>query len=132
VRAPDRLHGFRFVASPAVLDEFRLPDVGAVPGGYQELRFAPDDLFVVGPGTFAWAGEPAIVERETGFVGWWLTLEELHDHVVEHIDWPLPAERPALAQGLIAGVPAKLWLTHDRVLLLTNAAYAHELTERLP
>jgi hypothetical protein len=29
-------------------------------------------------------------------------------------------------------VPAKLWLTQDRALLLCAAAYAHELEERLP
>jgi hypothetical protein len=126
VRAPDRLHGFRVVASPQALDRLTWPD------GSVTLRLAPDDLFVVGPGTFAKAGEPAIVEQEAGFVGWWLTLEELHEHVLEHVDWPLPASRPALAQGLIAGVPAKLWLTLDRALLLCPAAYAHELEARLP
>ena len=132
MRAPDRLHGFRFVASASALDAFRLPGEGELPGGFEVLRLAPDDLFVVGPGTFAWAGEPAIVERETGFVGWWLTLEELYDNIMEHIDWPLPEALPALAQGLVAGVPAKLWLMNDRALLLCAAAYAHELEERLP
>jgi hypothetical protein len=37
-----------------------------------------------------------------------------------------------LAQGLIAGVPAGLWLTDNGALLLCAAAYAHELVERLP
>jgi hypothetical protein len=78
----------------------------------------------------AWQGESSIQEKESGFVGWWLTPEEL-DRVVSHIDWPLPTERPVLAQGLVAGVPAKLWLAEDRALLLCAAAYAHELEERL-
>jgi hypothetical protein len=112
------------VASPAALDGLVWPDEVAA------LRFAADDLFAIG--ARAADAADALVEDETGFVGWWLNLEELHDHLVEHIDWPLPATRPALAQGLIAGVPAKLWLTHDRVLLLTAAAYAHELEDRLP
>jgi hypothetical protein len=83
----------------------------------------------------AWAGlgdEPAIVEDEAGFVGWWLTPDEVARIVLPHVDWPLPLERPALAQGLVAGVPAKLWLADDRALLLCAAAYAHELEERLP
>ena len=44
-----------------------------------------------------------------------------------------PAERPAFAQGAIAGVPAKLSLVRDdgRALLITAAAYADELAELL-
>ena len=124
MRAPEPLTGIRVVASPAALDALAWPD------GVAPLRFAADDLFALGAATAVLPG--ALVEEERGFVGWWLTVEELHDHLLEHVDWPLPSERPALAQGLIAGVPAKLWLTHDRVLLLTSAAYAHELMERLP
>ena len=48
-----------------------------------------------------------------------------------HIEWPLPETRPVLVQGTIAGVPAKLWLEEDRALLLTLAAYRHELESRL-
>jgi hypothetical protein len=116
--------GVRVVASPDMLDALAWPD------GVAALRLAPDDLLVLDGVQVEVA--PALVEEETGFVGWWLTLEELHDQVLEHVDWPLPVSRPALAQGLIAGVPAKLWLTHDRALLLCAAAYAHELAERLP
>ncbi len=124
MRAPEPLSGVRAVAAPAVLDALSWPD------GVAALRFAPDDLFAIGA-TADNAGD-AIVETEAGFVGWWLTLEELYDHIVEQVDWPLPETLPALAQGLIAGVPAKLWLTNDRALLLCAAAYAHELEERLP
>lgn len=124
MHAPEALSGVRVVASPDTLDALAWPD------GVAALRLAPDDLFVLDGAHFEVA--PAVVEEETGFVGWWLTLEELHDHVLEHVDWPLPVSRPVLAQGLIAGVPAKLWLTQDRALLLCAAAYAHELEERLP
>lgn len=124
MRAPEALNGVRVVASPAALDALAWPD------GVTPLRFAADDLFALGATTAELPG--ALVEEERGFVGWLLTVEELHGHLLEHVDWPLPAERPALSQGLIAGVPAKLWLTHDRVLLLTSGAYAHELMERLP
>lgn len=124
MRAPEPLTGIRVEAAPAALDALAWPD------DVTPLRLAADDLFALDALT---AGIPgALVEQERGFVGWWLSVEELHDHLLEHIDWPLPAERPALAQGLVAGVPAKLWLTHDRVLLLTSAAYAQELMERLP
>jgi hypothetical protein len=124
VRAPEPLRGVRVVAAPQVLDALAWPD------GVPALRFAADDLFVIG--ATAVQAADAIVEDEGGFVGWWLTADELHDHVLQHVDWPLPAARPALAQGLVAGVPAKLWLSEDRALLLCAAAYAHELEERLP
>ena len=57
-------------------------------------------------------------------------------HVLPHLEWSLPVSRPALAQGTIAGVPAKLWLTTgpdgtERTLLLAQAAYAEELEDRL-
>jgi hypothetical protein len=130
VRAPEQLRGTRFVAAPEVLDSLPLPDERAIPRVY--LRLAEDDLLVIHPGSMVVSvgDEPLVQEQEAGFVGWWLAPDEL-DHVVTHIDWPLPAERPALAQGLVAGVPAKLWLAEDRALLLCAAAYAHELEERL-
>jgi len=126
VRAPEALRATRFVAAPAALDAQPWFD------DFVTLRLAPDDLLVIHQGSVkvALGGETVIQEKESGFVGWWLTPEEL-DHVVTHVDWSLPTERPALAQGLIAGVPAKLWLAEDRALLLCAAAYAHELEERL-
>lgn len=124
MRAPEPLRGQRVVAAPTVLDAIAWAD------GVTSLRLAPDDVFALGATDLQVEG--ALVEEEAGFVGWWLTPAELHDHVLEHIDWPLPAARPAVAQGMVAGVPAKLWLTADRVLLFTAAAYAHELIDRLP
>jgi hypothetical protein len=121
VRAPEPVPGVRVVADPAVLDGVGLP------GDAVALRLAPDELFVAGQAVDA---EPALVEDERGFVGWWLQPEEL-EQVAHHVEWPLPGERPALAQGLVAGVPARLWLGEGRTLLLVAAAYAHELVDRL-
>ncbi|MBA3778245.1 MAG: hypothetical protein H0X16_02870 [Chloroflexi bacterium] len=123
--ALETLPGLRIVASPEALD--------AAPwsAGTVVLRFAPDDAFAIGATAVDIADDHAIVAEESGFVGRWLTREELDDRLVTHIEWPLPTALPALAQGLIAGVPAKLWLTTDRVLLLCAAAYAAELADRL-
>lgn len=124
MRAPERIDALRVVASPGALDELAWTD------DVVALRLAPDDLLAVGAASVQLAGEHIIVD-EAGFVGWWLTPDEVTTHVLPHVDWPLPTERPALAQGLIAGVPAKLWLAEERALLLCAAAYAHELEERL-
>jgi hypothetical protein len=126
VRAPEPLRAVRVVADPQALDGLAWPD------GTATLRLAPDDVVVIGAKPAELADEHAIAEDETGLVGWWLTFDELADRVLPHVEWPLPAARPAVAQGLIAGVPAKIWLTDDRALLLVSAAYAHELVERLP
>jgi hypothetical protein len=124
VRAPEPIHALRVVASPDALDDLAWTDEVAA------LRLAPDDLLAVGAASVQVNGEHLVVD-EAGFVGWWLTPDEVREHVLPHVDWPLPAARPALAQGLVAGVPAKLWLSEDRALLLCAAAYAHELEERL-
>ena len=125
MRAPERLPALRVVGSPEALDEVSAPD------GQPVLRVAPDELLVIGAASVEVTGEHLVVD-EAGFVGWWLTPEEVRDQVLPRVDWPLPIARPALAQGLVAGVPAKLWLTEDRTLLVCAAAYAHELEERLP
>ena len=121
--ALERLHGLRVVADPAALDAARWQgsDVAI-------LRFAPDDAFGLGADGVAVDDEHAIVDPEAGYVGAWLPLDDL----LPHIEWSLPERRPALAQGAIASVPAKLWLTGDGdALLVTAAAYADELAERL-
>ena len=121
--ALERLRGIRVVAAPASLDRatWQGDDVTV-------LRFAPDDAFAIDATALDIDDEQAIVEDEVGFVGAWLDP----DVIEPHIEWSLPTARPALAQGSIAGVPAKLWLPADGdALVLTAAAYAHELAGRL-
>jgi hypothetical protein len=128
VLAFETLVGTRIAADPATLDRIVVAEGAVV------LRFAPDEVFTMGPNPGGEVDEDfpnAIVVRETGFVGCWLTSDELAIQVVPHIDWALPAGLPALAQGLVAGVPAKLWLESGRALLLCAAPYAFELAERL-
>ena len=124
MRAPEPIHALRVVASPEALDDLAWTDEVAA------LRLAPDDALAIGAASVQVTGEHVVVD-EAGFVGWWLTPDEVREQVLPHVDWPLPTQRPALAQGLVAGVPAKLWLSEDRALLLCAAAYAHELEERL-
>ena len=123
MRALEPRPGLRVVADPAALDGARWQgdDVTV-------LRFAPDDAFAIGADGVEVDDQYAIVEPEAGFSGAWMDI----DDVAHHLEWSLPDQRPALAQGSIAGVPAKLWLPDDGpVLLLTASAYADELTGRL-
>ena len=122
--------GVRVIAAPRALDNAAWhPESIAI-------RISADDLFVIAesvgsPGAMALlAADPdAIIEAETGFVGSWLNGAQMST-IATHIEWHLPTQRPALAQGFIAGVPAKLWLTNSAALLLCGVANAHDLIER--
>jgi len=59
--------------------------------------------------------------------------DEFVDAVVPHLEWPPPMERPAFAQGAIAGVPAKLYLdSTGAAIVLVLASYLDDLLVRLP
>ena len=115
--------GIRVVADPAALDAAYWGEDITV------LRLAPDDAFAIDATGVTVDDEHAIVEPEVGFSGAWIAL----DVVRRHVEWPLPTERPALAQGFVATVPARVWLPDDRDLglLITPTAYADELAGRL-
>ncbi len=122
------MHGLRVVADPAALDRASWSSDRDV----TVVRFAPDDAFAVGARSVEIDDEDAIIEPEPGFVGAWLTAEEFAAWVLPRIEWPLPADRPAVAQGSVAGVPVKLWLrATGGALLLAPSPYAHELAGRL-
>ena len=123
--ALETIQGVRIVAEPLAIEGIR------VAAGEIVLRLAPDDAFVLIDGPLESVDVDAIIVEEAGFVGCWLTPAEVESRLVPHIEWPLPGTRPVLAQGLVAGVPAKLWLAADRALLLCAAPYAHDLAERL-
>ena len=119
----ERLRGLRVVADPTALDAARWQGHDLT-----VLRLAPDDAFAIGATDVEIDDEHAIVEPEPGFAGVWLPI----DAVAHDFEWSLPTERPALAQGAIANVPARLWLPDDgEVLLITAAASAVELASRL-
>ena len=122
--ALEPLPGWRVVASPAAIDGARWTGDGVV-----VLRSAPDEAFAIGATGVELDDPDAIATAETGVVGARLSRDEL-DLAVAHVDWRLPAAPGVLAQGKIGGVPAKV-LTGEPALLLTQAAYAHELAVRL-
>jgi hypothetical protein len=117
------LHGLRVVAKQAALD------AAVLPPGATMLRIAPDDAIVTGAATLTLDDAFAIVEPEYAFVHWRLSPTEF-EGVANHIEWSVPAEGQ-LGQGLIAGVPAKILITSDDVLLVVSAGLAHDLSERL-
>ena len=114
------------VARPEALDGARWfgfgDDVPVV------LRLSPDEAL----GLMAWRVEvddpDAIVEEDSGFAAGWCHQLGLD----EHVEWPIPDTPGTLAQGAVAGVPAKIWIGDDEeILLVTSAAYAAELGDRI-
>lgn len=125
MHAPEPIGAMRVVADPAALD------VAHWGPGTIVARIAADEALVIGATSVEVADEHAIVVEEAGFSGWWLEPEAVALVVARHADWALPIERPALAQGLLAGVPVKVWSGADRCLVLCPSAWVHELADRL-
>ena len=123
MRAPEPLMGQRVVADPQAIDAF----VAAQPARVTVLRLAPDEAFIVGAAATRLDDPHAIIEHEHGFVA--LAVDRA---VVErHVEWDLPGGG-TVAQGAIAGVPAKLaWLPDGGAWIVTHAAYVAELQDRL-
>jgi hypothetical protein len=122
VPAPEPLRGIRIVGDPRAIDRL----AAAQPAG-TTLRFAPDEALLLGISEVRVDDPHAIVEEEVGFVA--LTVER--EVVARHTEWHLPPDG-GVAQGAIAGVPAKLaWLPDGRARIVTYAAYAADLLDRL-
>ena len=121
------LAGWRIIADPAALD------TAPWPSGSHVVRISPDDVFLFGAVEPTVPGDThAIITPEHGFSGAALSAARTHDIALHHIEWHMPNHRPALAQGQIAGVPAKLVLHADgSALLLVACAARHELEDRL-
>ena len=126
--ALEPLVGLRVVADPAALDAARWEPATEHDGPIVVLRFAPDEAFAIGVVGVTLADPDAIVEDERGYVGAWCAF----DAIRAKTEWAPPAARPALAQGSVAGVPAKVWLPDDGdVLVVATATHAAGLAERL-
>ncbi len=96
------------------------------------LRVAPDELLVCAAGPIEVAGDPhALAVRETGFCGLWLSGDDAASLLARECEWAPPAERPAFAQGEVAGIPAKLWFDERRVFLFIASALRAPFERRL-
>jgi hypothetical protein len=124
VPALEPVVGVRVVAAPEALDraEWAGDDVDVV-------RIAPDEALGIGATGVVVDDPHAISGPDAGFVVGLLSDADLATLAV-HVDWPIPSTIGSLAQGKIGGVPAKL-IIGSPTLLITNAAYADELRERL-
>lgn len=116
----------RIVATPAALDAAVWPQDALA------LRIAPDEALVTTTVSADIVDDPhAIVAPDAGFVGAWVGADEALEFLERCCEWEIPRERPAFAQGAVAGLPVKLWLEEERVLFLVPAPYAADLEEHM-
>jgi hypothetical protein len=133
------LKGLRVIADPDAIDRavWRSTPYSVAPKFV--LRIAPDEALGLGSIGVDVDDPHAIVESEHGYVGAWLAGPA---PFAPHVEWTIPSERSLLHQGKIAGVPCKVlladpldlpdtWPRHLQLLLVTHAAYAHDLADRL-
>ncbi len=121
----ERVHTTRIVATPAALDAARWP------AGHVALRTAPDEVLVTPPlASPQVADEHAIVMADGAFFGGWIAPALALAVLERECEWEVPHARPAFAQGMVAGLPIKLWLESERVLVLVTAPFAQDLAER--
>jgi hypothetical protein len=117
---------WRVVATPAALDAARWEgdDVDVV-------RLSPDEALGLGATGVQVDDPDAIVEQEAGFSSARLTASQLLD-VVAHIEWEVPDSGAgrSVAQGKIAGTPAKL-VTGEPTVLVVQTCHVDDLRARL-
>lgn len=119
-----RLPMTRVVALPSALDEADFSDA-------LSFRVAPDEIYVQAEVTPKLKDDYAIITKEASLAGVWLSSEDAQRFLEHECAWELPVERPAFAQGAVAHLPVKLYFEEERVLIMTAAPYAHDLSERL-
>jgi hypothetical protein len=124
-----RLAGTRIVAEPSAIDNLIIPD------GSVAMRFAPDEIYVTprltGASAVTAADPHAIIINDGAFAGAWVDEAQALDLLEMHAEWEMPSDRPAFAQGSVAGIATKLYFTEGKILFVVQAPYAHELEERL-
>jgi hypothetical protein len=119
------LLGRRVVAVPAALDSALWPADSIV------LRVAPDEALVVGDGGLVVDDRHALVEEDANLAAVELPMAEAGNLLARLCDWEWPIPGESLSQGLMAGIPVKIWTGRDRVLLIFPSSYLHEVAERL-
>lgn len=120
----DELQVTRIVATADALDQATWSEQIA-------LRTAPDEVLLLDSAPPEIRDEHAIIERDHGWMGIWMDRANFEIMFEESADWVVPTETPSFAQGMISHLPVKLWLEHERVLLVVPRTLAHEFVERV-
>ncbi len=120
-----RMAATHIVATPAALDEATWAPETLV------LRLAADEALILPPVEEVSLADPhAIVVPDSGYAGAWMAADEALAFLERTCEWEVPSQRPAFAQGAVAGIATKLWLETERVLFLVPAPFVNDFAER--
>lgn len=125
VPGPEILPAQRAVAEPGALDSATWPSTVVV------MRLAPDEVLVVGGSVPPLDDPHALIEPEEGFVGVDSGRADIREWMSREAEWEIPASGRCFAQGVVAGLPVKIWADGDRAVVVTRASLRHDLAERL-
>lgn len=120
-----RFPATRIVATPTALDSIQYPADSIV------LRIAADEVLIAPPAEINVNDPHAIILPDGSFCGVWLTASAAQRILERECEWKLPHQRPAFAQGAVAGIPVKLWLEVERVFMVVQAPFVVEFEERI-
>ena len=122
---PEPLFARRVVAVPNALDE------AVWPAGVTVLRTAADEVLAIGEAVDGprLADPHAITVLDSGWVGFRISPGEAAWLMECQADWSLPAR--GFAQGMVAGLAAKVLVDGDCVLFVVAAVVAAEFEARL-
>ena len=123
--APETLRGRRVVADPAAIA------TGWFPPAVVLIRIAPDEVLAVGEGSIELSDDHAVVEEDSGWCALRLDEDAALAILAAHAAWEPGPARPTLAQGMLAGLAAKVYLDGPRSMLIVAAPFAAELEARL-
>ncbi len=113
----------RIVARPDAIDGAAWPDHALA------LRLAPDEVLMLGSGLPSINDGHAIVLNDTGWTGFRVPAPNAAVFMEQQCEWPLPVE--GFAQGMVAGIAAKVWVTRTEVRFLVPLVVADAFEERL-
>jgi hypothetical protein len=103
-----------------------------LPGAY---RVAADEQLLLGARAdellAAAAAAPLAIDHSDGFAAFVLAGERVEEAFARLAEFPLPAERPAFVQGLVAHVGAKVVVRDAELLLLVPSALGHHVRARV-
>jgi hypothetical protein len=116
----EAVDALRVVARADALDNPHLTDAAVL------LRIAEDEALVLG-GEIDVDDPAAIIVRDSGWVVWRVGKSELRASLARLCAFPIAA---GLNQGMVAGLPTKVWIDGDHSMVLVAAAYAAEFEER--
>ncbi|MEX2654506.1 MAG: hypothetical protein WD532_05685 [Acidimicrobiia bacterium] len=121
--APEMLDVIRVVAAPAAIAS--ISSDGVV------LQIAPDEAIILDATDVVVEDEAAITVPDDGFVGVEMTRDRLEEWCRREAEWELPDLVSYFTQGMVAGLPIKIWVNGDRALVIGRTSLARDLEERL-